>query len=47
MDRPEGGKQDTLESRAYEALKTAIARRLRAEDERYCAVIQVDHSYVE
>ena len=24
MDRPEGGKQDTLESRAYEALKTAI-----------------------
>jgi len=30
-----------------EALKTAIARRLRAEDERYCAVIQVDHSYVE
>ena len=30
-----------------EALKTAITRRLRAEDERYCAVIQVDHSYVE
>lgn len=30
-----------------EALKTAIARRLRAEDEQYCAVIQVDHSYVE
>ena len=24
MDRPESGKQDTLESRAYEALKTAI-----------------------